>query len=280
MSDNRHACGALAAVFTIALCTALPAARADGPLAAFEELPKEDKLLYTNIAVVGAITAWGIAKWDYGDNSATIGNEGWFGRDTKDGGADKLGHAYGTYVFSHGLGALYRHWGYDDERAARYGAFSAFGVQAFMEVGDSFSSYGFSWEDMVMNAAGAVAGYVFATQPELSRRVDFRVEYEPNFQTADIFTDYEHQKYLLAFKLDGFDTTRDTPLRFLELHLGYYARGYSQPNPALTERNVYAGVAVNLSRLFDSGGWHKTATLLRYYQPPYTSLQLHTDLND
>ena len=280
MSDDFHPRGALAVVFTIVLWAVLPAARAAGPLSAFEELPKEDKLLYTNAGVVAAITAWGIANWDYGANSPTSSSEGWFGRDTKEGGADKLGHAYGTYVFSHGLGALYRHWGYDEERAARYGAYSAFGVQAFMEVGDSFSRYGFSWEDMVMNAAGAAAGYLLATQPELARRVDFRIEYEPNFGGSDIFTDYEHQKYLLALKFDGFDTTRETPLRYLELHLGYYARGYSQSNPALTERNVYAGVAVNLSRLFDSSGWHKTATVLRYYQPPYTSLRLHTDLND
>ena len=95
-----------------------------------------------------------------------------------------------------------------------------------------------------------------------------------------MFTDYEHQKYLLAFKLDGVPALRHGPLDYLELHLGYYARGYGGSDSSLTERNAYVGVALNLSRLFDEQGWRRSSTLLRYYQPPHTSLQLRNDLND
>src|SRR5262245_4952282 len=187
-------------------------AAAIDPVASFEALPKEKKLLYTDLAAIGAMTAWGIANWDYGDRSPHAQSEGWFGEDTAHGGADKLGHAYSSYVLTQALSSLYESWGFESKDAVRFGALTAFGMQAFLEVGDSFSSFGFSYEDMIMNTVGTVAGYVLWTQPELSRKLDFRIEYAPEFDTADIFTDYENQKYLLALKLDGFDALHPTPL--------------------------------------------------------------------
>ncbi|MDH3412995.1 MAG: YfiM family protein [Gammaproteobacteria bacterium] len=255
------------------------AVNADDLLGTFEALPKEKKLLYTNVALAGAITAWGFAFWDYGDHSPYQDNEGWFGPDTKEGGMDKLGHAYLSYVFTHGFASLYERWGYESEKAARYGAFSALGVQTFMEIGDSTSSYGLSYEDLIMNVVGVGFGYMSLRYPAVSRKLDFRIEFTPPFNQADVFTDYESQKYLLALKLDGFDALEHSPLRYFELQLGYYARGYSDPPPALTERNVYIGIGINLTRIFRERGWTKTATVLRYFQPPYTSIQFSKDLN-
>lgn len=252
---------------------------ADNLVDTFEALPKEKKLLYTNLALAGGITAWGFAFWDYGDHSPYVDSEQWFGRNTKEGGMDKLGHAYLSYVFTHGFASLYERWGYESGKAARYGALSALGVQTFMEIGDSISRYGLSYEDLIMNLAGTGIGYTTLRYPELSRKLDFRIEFTPSFEKADVFTEYEEQKYLLALKLDGFDTLERSPLRYLELHLGYYARGYSDPPPAPRERNLYVGIALNLSKLFRKHGWTKTATVLRYYQPPYTSLQFDKDLN-
>lgn len=255
------------------------AANGEDLLGKFEALPKEKKLIYTNVALIGAITAWGFAFWDYGDRSPYMDNEGWFGRNTKEGGMDKLGHAYLTYVYTNGFAALYERWGYESEKAARYGALSGLGVQTFMELGDSFSSYGLSYEDLLMNVVGSGFGYLSLRYPELSRKLDFRLEFTPPFNQVDVFTDYEAQKYLLALKLDGFDAFEHSPLRYFELHLGYYARGYSDPPPALTERNVYIGIGINLTRLFRERGWNKTATVLRFLQLPYTSIQFSKDLN-
>lgn len=245
----------------------------------WDSLPKEKKLVYSNVALAGAITAWGIAFWDYGDHSPYYDSEGWFGEDTQEGGMDKLGHAYLSYVYTHGFSWLYRRWGYEPEKAARYGAFSAFGVQTFMELGDSISRYGFSYEDSIMNLVGTGFGYLTLRYPELSRKLDFRVELTPEFNKSDVFTDYEQQKYLLALKLDGFKTLERTPLRFFELHLGYYARGYSEPPPTPRERNVYVGIGINVSSFFRRHGWTKTGTVLRYVQLPYTSIRAEKDLN-
>ncbi len=255
------------------------AVNAEGLFSKWESLPKEEKLVYSNVALTAAITAWGIAFWDYGDNSPFLDNEDWFGRNTEEGGMDKLGHAYLSYVYTHGFALLYEHWGYETRKAAQYGALSALWLQTFMEIGDSLSRFGFAYEDAVMNAAGIGFGYLTLRYPELSRKLDFRVELTPEFNKTDFFTDYEQQKYLLAFKLDGFDSLERTPLRYLELHLGYYARGYSEPPPTPRERNLYIGIGLNLSSFFHRRGWTKTGTVLRFVQPPYTTLKHKNDLN-
>ena len=59
---------------------------------------KEKKVLYTNLAAGSVIIGWGIAQWEYGQNSMHTTNEGWFGSNTDNGGADKLGHLYTTYA--------------------------------------------------------------------------------------------------------------------------------------------------------------------------------------
>jgi len=139
--------------------------------------------------------------------------------------------------------------------------------------------YGFSYEDMLMNTAGSVAGYLMYKYPEFARKVDLRWEYAPAFDRTDLFTDYEHTKYLLALQLSGFDRFKDTPLQFLELQLGYYSRGFETRRPD-RERNIYIGVGVNLARVFEKAGCEDFCKVFHYYQPPHTYLSLDNDLND
>lgn len=59
-------------------------------------------MIYTNIIGAGFIATWGTAFWNYFDSKPVMRNEGWFGKDTKYGGADKLGHLYSTSLWSLG----------------------------------------------------------------------------------------------------------------------------------------------------------------------------------
>jgi hypothetical protein len=248
-----------------------PVAEAQGLGERWSELPRERKLLYVNLGMVGTITAWGVAKWDYFQASPNFQSEDWFGRNTQSGGADKLGHAYTSHLLTHVLATRYSAWGYERERAGLYGALSAIGVQSFMEVGDSFTAeYGFSYEDFVANIVGGLTGYFTWQYPALGRTLDFRVEYKPKFDQADFFTDYEHQKYLLAFKLSGFRSLRNGPLRFIELHAGYYARDFEDRVVVTNRRQIYGGIGLNLSEVARAAGWDRTATFLNFYQVPYT----------
>ena len=238
---------------------------------------KENIVVMSNLVGLTAITAWGVLNWDYFDTDPKRADEGWFSQNSPNGGQDKLGHFYFSYTLSHILATLYKNHGYSTRQGAFLGAVSSFGMATWMEFGDSFSRYGFSYEDCILNLMGSMTGYLLYTRPDISEKIDFRVEYQPDFNSGDVFTDYENQKFLMAIKFDGFTQTRKTFLKYLELHLGYYARGYE--NNHNRTRNVYIGLGFNISRLFKHASFPRVSTVFQYLQLPYTYLELDRDLN-
>lgn len=237
------------------------------------------KLLAVNAAGIGLITAWGIAKWDYFSTQPHSGSEGWFENSTEEGGADKLGHLYTSYALTHGLSYLYRKLDFSQDHAALYGTLSSFAIMGYMELGDSFSEYGFSHEDMIANIAGCALGYVLLKNPKLADKIDLRWEYGFHPDGTDFLTDYDNSKYLLALKLNGFETTRKSFLKHIELHAGYYTRGFSDEEDK-KERNLYLGIGFNLPDLLKRHSFTKTGAVLNYIQVPGTYVQIKHDLNE
>ncbi len=245
----------------------------------WSSLPKEKKALYANAAAVSFITLYGLADWDYGSADFYFANEGWFEENAKYGGADKAGHFWATYALADALTGLYKHWGYDPQPASGYGAFSAWAVQALMELEDGTSrTQGFDWADMTMNTVGALASVLLEHYPDVDRKIDFRVEYAFNTSSNGIFDDYSNMYYAVAVKLDGFDALADTWLQWVELQGGFYSRGYDAPDLA-KERDVYVGISFNFSKLFRQHDFQKTGTLLEYLQIPCTVPKLHSKIS-
>ncbi len=244
---------------------------------ALANIPKEQKVITSNVVGLSAITLWGVANWDYFDTSMNITNEGWFSENTQDGGADKLGHFYLSYATSHLYSSVFEGWGYSVERGALLGSISSFAVMSWMEIGDSFSSYGFSHEDFIMNTFGCFIGYSMAVNPELSKKIDFRAEYLPDYKTTDFFTDYNNMKYLLAVKLGGFNFVKNKIAKYFEFHFGYYSRNY--PDAVDRKRNIYLGLGINMSRILNRYSMKKTAKLANYIQVPYTYASYSKDVN-
>ncbi len=245
-------------------------------------LDKEEKVIALNVAVASATFLWGFAYWNYGKYKPHFKAEGWFAKDTYRGGADKLGHLYASYLFATGLSHVYSSWGYDRADAARLGALSSFGLQALMEVGDSISSYGFSYEDVVANGVGSSIGYLLYRYPDISRKIDLRLEYFPSEgliekKKSDFTTDYDGMKFLVAIKSDGFDFIKDKYLKYTELHVGYYTRGYKWATDGKRSRTIYFAVGLNVSKIFESLSFNKTAKFFNYYQVPYTYLPISHD---
>lgn len=246
-----------------------------------EGFSRSTKTTLLNIGVATGIVAWGIANWDYFARNPHTDNEGWFGSHTKEGGADKFGHMYSGHLLTGSFAAIYRHWGYDDKTASRYGFLSSIGMTTIMEVGDAFSEeYGFSYEDMTMNLLGAGIGYLLETRPEISEKVDFRWEYWPslgNFE-GDILTDYEHSKYLFAVKGEGFDFLKGTLGEYVELHFGFFARerDHTQNEDRRTNRYLYTGIGLNIGRLIRPL-WD--TRLFEFWQPAYTYIPIRKGLD-
>jgi hypothetical protein len=170
----------------------------------------------------------------------------------------------------------------EPEESAIYGPLSAWSFQFLMEIGDSFSeSQGFSYEDLIANTLGAAFYYAREKYPSLKEKLDLRLEYLPDFQgDGDIFTQYNSMKYLLALKFSGFESMESNLLRYGEIQLGYYTRGYqNHENYDQQERNVYIGIGINVSEIVSALGWKKTSKIFNYYQLPYTYVPFSYDFN-
>jgi hypothetical protein len=246
------------------------------PLKKKEFLTRGQKSLLLNVGGLAAVFAYGLWKWDYGQNSFEFVNEGWFGRTTEYGGADKLGHYWSSYAMSHLFSYFYRKWGYTDRESNLYGALSNLGFQTFMEIADGFSpSQKFSWQDMTMNVLGSAVGYVWGRYPSLARKIDFRIEYKPYFNSNDteFSTKYDRQTFLIAVKADGFDFIKNKYLKYLEFQVGYNARGYKDYEEGVHDdrrRTIYVGLGFNVSRLLQTV---VNTRIFDYVQIPYTSVR-------
>ncbi len=216
-----------------------------------------NRVLYANLVGAAVVTTWGIIFWDYFSSSPVLGDEGWFEHDTKSGGSDKLGHMHATHLWAWGFASLYKYWGMKEEESMIYGPLSSLFFQSVMEFGDSFSgSQGFSYKDFIMNAAGAGFYYISEKYPAFKEKLDLRLEFVPNFRdNVDIFTQYNSMKYLFALKFSGFESMRSNLLRYGEMHLGYYTRGYQNAQAYTQQSRVaYVGVGINVSEVLKSIG--------------------------
>lgn len=234
-----------------------------------EDLTKEQKLLAVDASIAAFITAYGFAHWDYGDYEPKLKVEHWFEERSKDGGSDKCGHFYNSYMLSYWIATACENWGYTERQASIRGYVSSLGLMTLMEIGDSFSSYGFSVEDIYMNILGATTGYFFYKYPSIDQKIDFRVEYQPTFDTADFITDFKRMKFLFVVKLEGFDFVKWEPLKYLELNGGYYVRGYAEDD-ATRSRHYFFGAGINVSRIFRKFSFNKTSRVFECLQVPYT----------
>ncbi|HEY0877841.1 MAG TPA: DUF2279 domain-containing protein, partial [Zeimonas sp.] len=211
----------------------------------------------------------------------------WFGAGTYAGGIDKLGHAFSFYAATRlGTRAL-ASVGASQDEALRLAAGVAFGFGVGVEVLDGLSrsgSYGFSWEDLAMNAVGIGLGIAMESDPRLDRRFAFRWMYSPAGRDDSW---YDHHVYLVALRLSGFPSLdRASPVRYLEFVVGYGARGFRSDFDFgagdLRRRRLYAGVALDVTELLDrtvfrgaarGGRAHRwTNETLRYVQPPGVAL--------
>ena len=241
------------------------------------DIPLDSAVIY------GGSLVHGFANWNWGNSNFHFQSEGWFGKDTGSGGTDKLGHAFTGAIFSDFLTDRIRQSSSHPEGAAITGVLLSAGIMVVIEVFDGFSTdHGFSYEDLISDAAGISFSYLRNTVPGLREKVDFRQEYWPEEYEKGIhpFLGYENKKFLMAVKLGGFEELQDTPLRFLELHAGYYARGFSsraRQAGIRKRREPYVGIGINLSELLL--GRHRsrehcartwTRFLFEHFQVPYT----------
>lgn len=232
--------------------------------------------------LVAAMTATRFKDITKGGASFRFKDEGFFGKNTQSLGMDKLHHAWKTYVIADVLqGIIEKRTG--ETRSAAYSAAAiSFGLLAYGEVLDGFTERtGFSNEDMVAHAAGA--GFALARNaiPGLRQKLDFREQINPSGLGKDLrlVDQLGERKFLFAMQLSGWKRLEDTPWRFVELHAGYFARGFTDAQRARGDplrRRLYVGIGFNVQQLFARKPKSFVGRVARgafdYIQLPYTSI--------
>jgi hypothetical protein len=87
-----------------------------------------------------------------------FGNEGWFGASTYAGGADKASHFVDFHVISKEFALLYEKLRFRRDDSIWMGLGVALLTGLVTEIGDGTTKYGFSYEELVMDTAGAASG--------------------------------------------------------------------------------------------------------------------------
>ena len=225
-----------------------------------------------------AFIAWMFVAWYHlhkKNRAFKWGGDGWLGRSTYAGGADKAGHAWATMALAR-LGTVILHgWGGFAKRPASL--ISAGLSQALftgVEVKDGFY-YEFSFSDLAGDTTGAVMAALLDNFPALDELFDFRVDYWPSQMYKrklsgespcpvggcsrwNIAEDYSGQTYLAAFHLGGIGAVRDKlgPVsRFVDVAAGFGTRNYRPlPDRDIKEnphQDVFLGLAFNAQGFFD-----------------------------
>jgi uncharacterized protein YfiM (DUF2279 family) len=229
---------------------------------------------------LGAVTA--DALLPYRQDRFRIDHEGWFGRNTSNGGADKASHLTDYFVIAGLFEDLYRMMGYPEKKAILWGFGLAVATGLAVEVNNGFTKeYGFSWEDLTMDIAGATA----ASLVSLTRTRDLfgmRTSHLPG-------STYTHDVYSADFKISGLGQRLGLylgPLRWLLFSVTYGAKGYRVSPPITQQRQVGFEIGLNLQQILNDLGvkrntwWgyslHLIGDNVRF---PFTAVGMRLDLN-
>jgi hypothetical protein len=250
--------------------------------------------LLTSLAAAGAVVGSGVNSYFDGPrHSWHFADEGWFGRFTASGGADKAAHFVDYYIVSKELANLFVVLGHKPERARWLG----FGVSALTglvtEVGDGATRYGFSYQDFVMDFGGALAAVLIN-----AARADDLVGFRHGFLLSDssgdrccpfpgFNRDYSNEIYTADLQLAGVARrlgVKIGPIKYLLLSVTYGTKGY--PGGADGQRQVGFELGLNFSQMLNDlavtrDRWwgyllHVVFDNVRF---PYTAVGFRYDLN-
>jgi len=222
-------------------------------------------------------------------------NEGFFGRGTYAGGADKASHFVDYAIVTKELANLYGAMGFSRGDSILMGLGVSMVTGLVFEIGDGTNVYGFSWEDFIMDALGAGAAALISAL-ELDDVVGFRHGFllpPPDSKVCCAVDgkgrDYSNEIYTADLHVNGLARRLGLnvgPLRYLLVSLTYGTKGYPNGLPDLQERQVGFEIGLNLGVILTDLGvrrdtwWAYTLhVLFDNLRVPFTSVGFRYDLN-
>ncbi|WP_177198530.1 DUF2279 domain-containing protein [Novosphingobium sp. CF614] len=248
---------------------------------------KQAGTITTELLLVGAyFSVQSGSKFFKETSSFHFHDEGWFGKNTSNVGVDKLAHAFNTYLLADIIHARLHETTNASQGDALTAGIMAAGFMALNEISDAIEpDAGYSMQDVTMNIAGAAFSVLRNTVPGVKEKVSFKVEIVPNdqFYTRAGKPHYAQQRFMFSLKGAGFPGLRRTPLRFVDLQVGYFASRFLNEDRAAgrePKRHLFVGLGLNVGELLfgesNSGFGKAGRAVLDYLQLPYTSIRYDT----
>src|SRR5215470_17157096 len=241
-------------------------------------------------------------------------NERWFQEDTYAGGSDKMSHFYYGTIGEEALTAAYQKLGHPPDQARLLAFLNTVLGAVVVEVGDGFTSYGFSWEDATATTAGAAASTLVGAH-NLRDTIGFRFGFLPTaeplpssgpphatppqglgvaiqpfaLRSAQIQPGYTYEIYTADLKLVGFLPrvhVRPGFARYFLFSATYNTRGYTEAPPEFRQRNIGIEIGINFAEICRGLGlsektwWGQSIIqFFEHFRVPYTGWGIRYDLN-
>lgn len=193
---------------------------------------------------------------------------------------DKFGHTYGTYQFSRINYELLKRTELSNDKALLWSSFLSTALFLPIEILDGFSpDYGFSYGDMIANAAGSGLFYVQQkhwNEQRIKLKFSFRSTSYPDLRPntlgknfpEQLLKDYNGQSYWFSFDMHAFAKESSWP-KWINLAVGYGAEGMVYSRSGENEsagysnyRKLFFGVDFDLSYIETSSRFLKTTLFI------------------
>ena len=222
--------------------------------------------------------------------------EGFFGKSTYNGGADKAAHFVDYSIAQRAISSPFRRIGYTNTQAGWMGFAGAVAAGLTTEIGDGTTVFGFSWEDLLMDALGAASAMGLAASG-WDDTIGFRfgsISQDPApaccFDNSNIGRDYSGEIYAADLKLSGLSRRLNIDpglARFLLFSMTYGTNGYNTASPALRQRLVGVEFGIHFNEILRALGVPREPIwggLLYFFfdtfRIPYTAIGVRYDVNN
>ena len=222
-------------------------------------------------------------------------SEGFFGKNTYNGGVDKMAHFVDYTIAQRALNNAFRRVGYNDAQSGWMGFAGAIAGGLTTEIGDGTTIFGFSWEDLLMDTLGAATA-MGLTRSGWTDTFGFRfgaVSQDPVpgccRDEANIGRDYSGEIYTADVKLSGLLPRLGAEpglARFFLVSMTYGTNGYNTASPDLRQRLVGLEVGIHFSEILRAIGVPREpiwgGVLYFFFETlriPYTAIGVRYDVN-
>jgi hypothetical protein len=177
-------------------------------------------------------------------------------------GLDKVGHFYTSYMYSNLLYELMK-WGNFNEKTSEWVSVALpFAWALSIEIGDGFSSFEFSPQDLLANSIGIGYAVLQRKIPYL-QHFNCKFSYFPhayylnnNFKGWSLTSDYDGHIYWVTADIHGIlpKTAKKYWPKYINMGLGYGINNFAavihywEPN-TVVQREFMLGLDINLNRL-------------------------------